>query len=97
MPNHLLPDSTSIEHPELAPQSTGWPTFPEILQQLHQAGIYIHHHQLAEFFLRHGLPVELDYVPEHLRQRAEKINANYQGDMAKLETVQGQPSMFLWE
>lgn len=61
-----------------------WPTFWEILQRLHQEGILIHAEQLAEFFLRHGLPVDLRYVPAHLQQKARLLNANYQGDMARL-------------
>lgn len=62
-----------------------WPTFEDILYQLHQDGIYLHPHQLAEFLLRHGLPVNLEYVPAHLKQKATAINNNYQGDMARLE------------
>lgn len=62
-----------------------WPTFEEILTRLHQEGIYIHAEQLAEFFLTHGLPVHLQYVPAHLQEKARAINENYQGDMARLE------------
>jgi hypothetical protein len=58
-----------------------WPTFEEILQSLHSQGIYIHSEQLAEFFLAHGLPVHLRYVPAHLRSKAIEVNQNYQGDM----------------
>lgn len=61
-----------------------WLTFEEILQRLHQSGIYIHSEQLAEFFLAHGLPVHLRYVPARLRPRAIKVNENYQGDMVRL-------------
>jgi hypothetical protein len=61
-----------------------WPGFEEILSRLHQEGIYIHSDQLAEFLLRHGLPVHLRYVPSSLRDRALFINKHYQGDMAKL-------------
>ena len=61
-----------------------WPGFAEILQGLHRDGIYIHTEQLAEFMLAHGLPVDLRYVPDYLKQKAIKINQNYQGDMAKL-------------
>lgn len=60
-----------------------WPTFEEILDRLHEEGIYIHSEQLAEFLLFHGLPVDLEYVPACLRQRAIFINQHYQGDMAK--------------
>ncbi len=62
-----------------------WPTFEDILSQFHHDGIYLHPHQLAEFLLRHGLPVNLEYVPPHLTQKAITINSNYQGDMARLE------------
>lgn len=61
-----------------------WPTFSEILQRLHQEGIYIHSEQLAEFFLAHGIPVDLRYVPDRLKRKAMFINENYQGDMACL-------------
>jgi hypothetical protein len=69
-----------------------WPTFEEILQRLHREGIYLHPHQLAEFFLAHGLPVNLRYVPDHLRQRAILLNENYQGDMASVVEDTEQPS-----
>ncbi len=62
-----------------------WPTFEDMLYQLHQEGIYLHPHQLAGFLLQHGLPVNLEYVPTHLQQKAIEINSNYQGDMARLE------------
>lgn len=62
-----------------------WPTFEVMLRQLHQEGIYLHPTQLAEFLVRHGLPVDLQYVPVHLRHRATQINDNYLGDMARLE------------
>lgn len=61
-----------------------WPTFGEILQGLHREGIYIHSDQLAEFFLAHGLPVDLGYVPKRLKEKAKFINKNYQGDVATL-------------
>ncbi|HEY9709904.1 MAG TPA: hypothetical protein V6D48_16990 [Oculatellaceae cyanobacterium] len=61
-----------------------WPTFEDILQRLHTAGIYIHSEQLAEFLLDHGLPVHLRYVPPHLQLKAIQVNENYQGDMACL-------------
>jgi hypothetical protein len=60
-----------------------WHSFEEILRRLHQEGIYIHADQLAEFFLAHGLPVDLRYVPAHLQQKAKLVNENYQGDMAQ--------------
>jgi len=64
-----------------------WHTFTEILSRLHSEGIYIHSDHLAEFFLRHQLPVSLYHVPEHLKPLAERVNANYQGDMARLEDI----------
>lgn len=64
-----------------------WPTFEEILDRLHKEGIYIHSEQLAEFLIFHGLPVDLQYVPVHLQQRATFINQHYQGDMAKLAVI----------
>jgi hypothetical protein len=64
-----------------------WPTFEEILERLHQEGIYIHSEQLAEFLLFHGLPVDLKYVPLHLQQKAKLINQNYQGDLARLSAI----------
>lgn len=64
-----------------------WQTFEEILKRLHQEGVYLHPHQLATFFVWHGLPVDLQYVPMDLKQRASQINDNYLGDMARLETV----------
>lgn len=66
---------------------TRWQTFSELLLQLHREGIYIHPHQLAEFLLRHGLPVDLCYVPPRLKQTATTLNALYQGDMARLEDM----------
>ncbi|MGQ4647949.1 hypothetical protein [Lyngbya aestuarii] len=60
-----------------------WPTFEEILQSLHNRGIYIHSEQLAEFMLVHGLPVHPRYVPERLQDKAIRVNQNYQGDMAR--------------
>lgn len=62
-----------------------WHSFEEILQRLHQEGIYLHPNQLAEFFVAHGLPVDLSYVPDHLKSKAARINANYLGDMARSE------------
>ncbi len=61
-----------------------WPTFAEILYRLHKEGLYIRANQLAEFMLVHGLPVDLQYVPPHLQKKARNLNANYQGDMARL-------------
>jgi hypothetical protein len=66
---------------------THWPTFAELLARLHREGILIHPDQLAEFLLGHGLPVDLCYVPDRLKPKAEEINAGYQGDMARLEDL----------
>lgn len=67
--------------------STRWHTFAELVVRLHQEGIYIHPHQLAEFLLWHGLPVDLCYVPNRLKQKAKDVNTQYQGDMARLEDM----------
>jgi hypothetical protein len=64
-----------------------WPTFAELVIRLHQEGILIHPDQLAEFLLRHGLPVDLCYVPDRLKPKAKIINSQYQGDMARLEDM----------
>jgi hypothetical protein len=85
------------DHPPNATPSEHWHTFSEILHRLHQEGIYIHAHQLAEFMLMHGLPVDLTYVPDHLQQKADQINTNYRGDLAQLETVQELPHLFPYE
>lgn len=74
-----------------------WHTFTDILQRLHQEHILIHPEQLAEFMVRHGLPVDLRFVPKHLQQRAKVINANYQGDMARLEAVAESSHSFPFE
>ena len=75
-PNH--PSQQSTEN---------WHTFSDVLDQLHAEGIYIHPDQLAEFFIRHHLPVSLRHVPAHLKPIATKINANYHGDIARLEDL----------
>lgn len=72
-------------------QCTYWHSFEEILHRLHQEGIYLRADQLAAFFVAHGLPVDPHYVPLDLRSKAARINANYQGDMARLEEKQEQP------
>ena len=61
-----------------------WPTFAETLYRLHKEGLYIHADQLAEFMIVHGLPVDLQYVPSNLQEKARALNANYQGDMVRL-------------
>lgn len=77
--------------------SPAWKTFSEILQGLHGDRIYLHPDQLAEFFVAHGLPVDLCYVPSHLKQKAQRINANYQGNMAQLETVEHDRTLLPFE
>lgn len=78
-------------------QAPAWHTFVDIWQRLQQEGIRIHPHQLAEFMVRHGLPVDLDYVPDHLKPKAATINASYQGDMARLEATSEIPMLFPFE
>jgi hypothetical protein len=80
----------AVPHKSLA-KIEEWTSFEQMLQRLHHEGIYIHADQLAEFLLFHGLPVHPRYVPAHLRQKAEQINQNYQGDMAKLIEEQDSP------
>ena len=85
MSSNLL--STALKSMQSSSQSQTddrWPTFEELLQCLHDQGIYIHSEQLAEFLLAHGLPVHLRYVPAHLRLKAIEVNKNYQGDMVKV-------------
>jgi len=84
MQSNLL--SIALNNMQLSSQlntTQRWQTFEEILQRLHKQGIYIHSEQLAEFMLRHGLPVHLRYVPAHLRSKAIQVNQNYQGDMVR--------------
>ncbi len=88
MPNCV---SESIPPPDARPDATNWPTFERILYGLHAEGIWVTPQQLAMFYLYHGLPVDLRYVPPHLHARATRINDNYQGDMARLERVETVP------
>lgn len=84
MQSNLL--SIALNNMQLSSQlqtTQRWLTFEEILQRLHKQGIYIHSEQLAEFLLRHGLPVHLRYVPAHLQSKAIQVNQNYQGDMVR--------------
>lgn len=90
-------NSNSVSLLGYADTETTWPTFAEVLRRLHREGILIHPQQLAEFFLRHGLPVDLVYVPSHLKQRAEAINIHYQGEMARLEDSREPPQAFPFE
>jgi hypothetical protein len=69
-------------------QGERWHTFQDILQRLHNEGIYIHAEQLAEFMVAHGLPVHPSYVPDRLKDKAKLINDHYQGDMARLEEIE---------
>ncbi|NJR40275.1 MAG: hypothetical protein HC781_17425 [Leptolyngbyaceae cyanobacterium CSU_1_4] len=64
-----------------------WSSFEQILERLHQSGVYLHAEQLAAFLLMHGLPVDLCYVDDRLRPKAEWVNRHYQGDMARLEIL----------
>lgn len=89
------PHSSSL--PDRTASPDRWHTFAEILQRLHREQIYIHPDQLAAFFLFHGLPVDLKYVPQHLHAKAKRINANYQGDLAQLEEVSELPQLFPFE
>ncbi|MDX2245060.1 MAG: hypothetical protein NW224_30655 [Leptolyngbyaceae cyanobacterium bins.302] len=90
-----MPNPTNDSSPnsgEGYPRSSPrWHTFEDVLARLHQEGIYLHPHQLAEFFVWHGLPVDLRYVPSRLQQRATQINDNYLGDMARLEAFDEPP------
>lgn len=92
--------SSELPQPLPIPRSVAaepWHSFADILRRLHQERIYIHPEQLAEFFLRHGLPVDPAYVPPHLQETAERINRNYQGDMARLDTQVQVPQLFGFE
>lgn len=93
MPNsYLSPGDPDRVQSSTQPQpDEHWPTFEEVLQRLHARGFYLHPHQLAEFMLMHGLPVNLRYVPAHLRAKAIFINENYRGNMAQLVEEQDQP------
>lgn len=95
MAQHFPANDSSSDDPGKAhsahPQPEHWHTFEEILQRLHQQGVYVHPEQLAEFLLAHGLPVNLRYVPAHLQQKAIRVNDHYQGDMARLENLAEEP------
>ena len=43
--------------------------------------------------LLHGLPVDLEYVPKRLQEKAKVVNANYQGDLAQITQ---QPDRYEW-
>ncbi|MBD2021730.1 hypothetical protein H6F43_16235 [Leptolyngbya sp. FACHB-36] len=90
MSNHVSADL-------LGPATIPWDTFEDILRRLHKEQIYLHPHQLAEFLVYHGLPVDLCYVPKHLKQKAQKINDNYQGDWARQEAISQPHSLFSFE
>jgi hypothetical protein len=91
------PQSPNLEFTESVSHATTWHTFPQILHRLHQERIFIHPEQLAEFMVMHGLPVDLEYVPNHLKQKADQINTHYQGDLAQLEAAAQPAQMFLFE
>ena len=87
MKNDFSSDSEDGLEAAISSNMARWHTFAEVVLRLHKEGIYIHPHELAEFFLRHGLPVDICYVPDRLAQRAATVNALYQGDMARLEEM----------
>ncbi|MGI0488724.1 hypothetical protein ACN4EK_25220 [Pantanalinema rosaneae CENA516] len=89
--------TASVESTNSLREQAAWHSFPQILQRLHQEKILIHPDQLAEFMLMHGLPVDLQYVPPHLQQKAQQINTHYQGDLARVETIPEPTQMFLFE
>jgi hypothetical protein len=97
MPSDPTDASQFISSPDRTASPDRWHTFAEILQRLHRERIYIHPDQLAAFFLFHGLPVDLNYVPEHLQEKAKQINANYRGDLAQLEEVPDLAQLFPFE
>jgi hypothetical protein len=76
-------------------QNEPWSSFEEILERLHEGGIYLHSEQLAAFLLMHGLPVDLCYVGDRLHARAEQVNHHYQGDMARLEVLDSPAPYFV--
>lgn len=89
--------SLHVELTKPVDDTAAWHTFPQILHRLHQERIFIHPEQLAEFMVMHGLPVDLQYVPQHLQQRAQQINTHYQGDLAQLADSPEPSQMFLFE
>lgn len=92
MPDYISSSTLSCVPDLPQTQKPSWQTFESILRRLHQEGIYVDADQLAEFFLSHGLPVHLRYVPDRLKQKAIAINQNYRGDMAQLvEELEKQP------
>lgn len=84
----MIAQAELMKESRMSKDGNQWPTFEVMLRQLHQAGIYLHPDQLAKFLIRHGLPVDLQYVPAHLQHQATQINDNYLGDMARLEVVE---------
>lgn len=97
MTNNISSNTSSVTSSPQPQTNQRWPTFLEMLQRLHQEGIYIHPEHLAEFLLFHGLPVNLCYVPKHLKSKAAFINKNYQGDMADIiEEPDDVASQFPW-
>jgi len=89
--------SEAVLPPDAPDSIVPWHTFDDMLRRLHREHIYIHPEQLAEFLVRHGLPVDLRYVPQSLQPRAKVINANYQGDMARLENIRELPDLFSFD
>ncbi len=84
----MLEASNTRNPNEGSKSNSHWSTLGEILYRLHKGGIYIRVDQLVEFMLLHGLPVDLQYVPKRLQEKAKVVNANYQGDLAQVLTRQ---------
>ncbi len=89
----MLEASNTPNPSRCSKSNSHWSTLGEILYRLHQEGIYIRVDQLVEFMLLHGLPVDLQYVPKRLQEKAKAMNANYQGDLAQ---VSQQPDDYEW-
>lgn len=89
----MLQASNTHKPDEVSKSNSQWSTLGAILYRLHLEGIYIRIDQLAEFMLLHGLPVDLEYVPKRLQEKAKVMNANYQGDLAQVSL---QPDGYEW-
>ncbi|NEQ70263.1 MAG: hypothetical protein F6J86_16385 [Symploca sp. SIO1B1] len=96
MPSNLLSVVLTDSQLSSQQQDEQWPTFDELLQSLHYEGIYIHAEQLAEYLLAQGLPVQLRYVPQHLRTKAIQVNQSYRGDMVRLIEEEEQDWDYSW-
>lgn len=89
----MLQASNTDKPNEVSKPNSHWSTLAEIVYRLHLEGIYIRVEQLAEFMLLHGLPVDLQYVPKRLQEKAKAINASYQGEGAQVSL---QPDGYEW-